>query len=182
MEKIEELIEKYDRIFENSKPNILDDPFSRGEDAGSGRVSHEIVEDLKQLKSSLPKPVEVPEFVAEWIEHVKSLQWRIEDVFSPEASNHSVTPLVEEWLTKENAELIARAWLDGYIVIKEPLYYVKFPNVETNGYDSWLMKMGDGTFELADNNDFDSMQFTEQEIKAIDDRYWAFAVPVEGEE
>ncbi|MES5413781.1 DUF1642 domain-containing protein, partial [Enterococcus mundtii] len=31
----------------------------------------------------------------------------------------------------------------------------------------------------ADNNDFDDMKFTEQEIKTIDERYWAFAVPVE---
>ena len=39
------------------------------------------------------------------------------------------------------------------------------------------MKRDDG-IELADNNDFDDMKFTEQEIKAIDERYWAFAVPV----
>lgn len=55
---IEELIKKYNHIFSNSKPDMLDDAFSRGEDAGSGRVSHEIVVDLKQLKQSLAKDAE----------------------------------------------------------------------------------------------------------------------------
>lgn len=43
---------------------------------------------------------------------------------------------------------------------------------------AYLMKSGDEV-ELADNNDFEDMKFTESEIKAIDERFWAFAVPVE---
>ena len=41
------------------------------------------------------------------------------------------------------------------------------------------MKDDRGNITIADNNDFDDMKFTESEIKAIDERYWAFAVPVE---
>lgn len=53
MNEIEELIKKYNHIFSNSVPDMLDDPFSRGEDSGSGRVSHEMIEDLKRLQRSL---------------------------------------------------------------------------------------------------------------------------------
>lgn len=41
------------------------------------------------------------------------------------------------------------------------------------------MKDDRGNITIADNNDFDDMKFTEAEIKAIDENYWPFAVPVE---
>lgn len=167
MEKIEELIDE--------KINDWDDCLNRhytGEIQNSDVLIRAALSDMEQLKSSLPKPVEVPEFVAEWIEHVKSLHWRIEDVFSPEASSHSVAPLVEEWLTKENAELIARAWLDGYTVVKEPLYYIELPG--------WGFMTDNPDNPFVDYKE-DAAQSTEKEIKAIDERYWAFAVPVEEE-
>lgn len=71
---------------------------------------------------------------------------------------------------------------DGYEVQKEPLYYVYFPGITVSAgiEEAYLMKTRNGV-ELADNNDFDDMKFTEREIKAIDERYWAFAVPVEEE-
>ncbi|MGM0143743.1 hypothetical protein IGJ94_000270 [Enterococcus sp. AZ153] len=71
---------------------------------------------------------------------------------------------------------------DGYEVQKEPLYYVYFPEITVSAgiEEAYLMKTRNGV-ELADNNDFDDMKFTEREIKAIDERYWAFAVPVEEE-
>lgn len=84
-----------------------------------------------------------------------------------------------------NPETFMRAWLIGYEVKKEPLYYVYFPEIIASPEiffpdieGAYLMKSYDG-IELADNNDFDDMKFTEREIKAIDERYWAFAVPVE---
>lgn len=150
-------------------------------------MREEFIEDLEQIKSLLPKPVAVPDFVAEWIEHVKRLHWGIIDLFSPEASNHSIAPLVEEWLTKENAELIARAWLEDYTVEKEQLYYVAFC------YDRFLVKsnakFSDGTdfiwIETLEEIEQQGIElkhhFTEKQIKAIDERYWAFAVPVEEE-
>ena len=71
---------------------------------------------------------------------------------------------------------------DGYEVQKEPLYYVYFPGITVSAgiEEAYLMKTRNGV-ELADNNDFDDMKFTEREIKAIDERYWAFAVPAEEE-
>ena len=72
-------------------------------------------------------------------------------------------------------------------VEKEPLYYVNF------GFDRFLIKgkckttMGDDfiwieEWECIENEGFEELaQFTEQEIKAIDERYWPFAVKVDGE-
>src|SRR5699024_11362812 len=100
---------------------------------------------------------------------------------------------VAEWLLDDEVEenngryLIAvQAFVTGdYEVEKEPLYYVYFPEIiaspdlmDPDIEGAYLMKNGDEV-ELADNNSFDEMKFTESEIKAIDERYWAFAVPVE---
>nr|WP_231437023.1 DUF1642 domain-containing protein [Enterococcus durans] len=80
-----------------------------------------------------------------------------------------------------NKKKATEALLYGYEVEKEPLYYVKLPVVYFNHLDleTYLMKDDRGNITIADNNDFDDMKFTESEIKAIDERYWAFAVPVE---
>ncbi|MCH1975620.1 DUF1642 domain-containing protein [Enterococcus hirae] len=94
-----------------------------------------------------------------------------------------------DWLNYSmNQNIFAQAWLFGYEVEKEPLYYVYFPEIIASPEmffpdieGAYLMKSDDG-IELADNNRFDEMKFTEREIKAIDERYWAFAVPVEQEE
>ncbi|EGO8059223.1 DUF1642 domain-containing protein [Enterococcus faecalis] len=55
---------------------------------------------------------------------------------------------------------------------KEPLYYVKLPEI---GY----MRFGYRYFYS--ENIEEAKKYTEQEIKAIDERYWPFAVKVEGE-
>lgn len=54
MGKIEELIEKYKNIEKTNEYDPMESAFERGECAGESRVAFEIVEDLKQLKSSLP--------------------------------------------------------------------------------------------------------------------------------
>lgn len=82
-----------------------------------------------------------------------------------------------------NKKKATEALLYGYEVEKEPLYYVKLPVVYFNHLDleTYLMKDDRGNITIADNNDFDDVKFTESEIKAIDERYWPFAVPVEEE-
>ena len=143
----------------------------------------------KKLRLDEPQKPVVPKFVAEWFENNKDAL----DL----AIFMAIRELdVEEWPHKTDFE----NWLDvaenkpietlihmkdGYEVEKEPLYYVYLPKIivlsemmvpDIEG--AYLMK-SDDEIELADNNDFDDMKFTEQEIKAIDERYWAFAVPVE---
>ena len=88
----------------------------------------EVLKDLKQLDE--PEKVTIPQFVANWIEHFKKTSdW---DLFQAMdyLFEHTITC---EWIeTKDNQELFARAWIDGYEVEKEPKYTVKFK--ATNQY------------------------------------------------
>ncbi|MBC1230512.1 DUF1642 domain-containing protein [Listeria booriae] len=74
---------------------------------------------------------------------------------------------------RDNRFDLIRAVLDGYTVDKEPLYMVELPNL---AYQTYLVKNDDGI--LAWQNTGAGTKFTESEIKAIDERYWQFAVPV----
>lgn len=134
------------------------------------------------------KPV-VPKFVADWFEdHKDDLEFSIWNLTIDSNANYTKDKKeMRHWIqyatNKPLKTLIAM--LDGYEVEKEPLYYIYLPKIivlpemmipDIEG--AYLMKSGDEV-ELADNNDFDDMKFTESEIKAIDERYWAFAVPME---
>ncbi|MDT0255623.1 DUF1642 domain-containing protein [Enterococcus faecium] len=136
---------------------------------------------IKQLDEP-QKPV-VPKFVAEWFEkHKRNLDYSIWE-YIREWDQQDRFSDFHQWFDKEPnnpIETLIRM-KDGYEVEKEPLYYVKLPVVYFNHLDleTYLMKDDRGNITIADNNDFDDMKFTESEIKAIDERYWAFAVPVE---
>lgn len=125
------------------------------------------------------KPV-VPKFVAEWIEYAKKKGDSLAISFKPWNLYGVEYSKADRWI-EDNQETFARAWIDGYEIEKEPLYYVKLPVVYFNHWDleAYLMKDDRGNITIADNNDFDDMKFTESEIKEIDERYWPFAVPVE---
>ena len=136
-------------------------------------------------KTGEPKKLVVPKFVAEWFEDNKhALDLTI--FIAIRGLNDEEWPHktdFENWLDvskNKPIETLVRM-KDGYEVEKEPLYYVKLPVVYFNHLDleTYLMKDDRGNITIADNNDFDDMKFTESEIKAIDERYWPFAVPVE---
>ena len=128
------------------------------------------------------KPV-VPKFVAEWFEDNKhALDLAIFTAIRElDGKRYPHETDFENWL--DNAEnnpienLIRMK--DGYEVEKEPLYEVIIG-------DLYLIK------KFNNRNDFcfdtncslctwekSAYQLTEAEIKAIDERYWPFAVPVE---
>lgn len=112
-----ELIEKIKKI-------AIDTPFQN-----SKIVDHlEVIKLIEQLDE--PEKVKIPQFVANWIEHFKKTSdW---DLFQAMdyLFEHTITC---EWIeTKDNQELFARAWIDGYEVEKEPKYTVKFK--ATNQY------------------------------------------------
>lgn len=143
------------------------------------------IRDLEQLDEP-QKPV-VPKFVADWFEENKdNLEFAIWEL-CVDSYNVKDEHGMFDWIQcSENKPIETLIHMkDGYEVEKEPLYYVYFPEIIASPEmffsdieGAYLMKSDDG-IELADNNDFDDMKFTEQEIKAIDKRYWAFAVPVE---
>ncbi|WP_301357455.1 DUF1642 domain-containing protein [Enterococcus spodopteracolus] len=142
----------------------------------------EFINDLKKLNEP-QKPV-VPKFVSEWFEDNKdvldlAIFMAIREL-DDEEWQHKTD--FENWLDvvkNKPIETLIRM-KDGYEVKKEPMYYVYFPEITVSPgiEEAYLMKTRNGV-ELADNNDFDDMKFTESEIKVIDERYWAFAVPVE---
>ncbi|EAG9593524.1 DUF1642 domain-containing protein [Listeria monocytogenes] len=131
-----------------------------------------------------PTPVlKVPQFAGDWISRCKQKGY---DLFLSIDYDDSDMPYeMYNWLTfsDENQELFARAWLDGYEVEKEPLYYVQLITI----FLGYLNERNDGRRSLRDSvqNDIFKTQFTEAEIKEMDERYWQFAVlveEVEGEE
>ena len=105
------------------------------------------------------------------------------NIFNEVTVSGFYTELVDDWICK-NDKMFVRAWIDGYEIEKEPekLYRVKFPNVTKHGNETYLYK-NDGEDvtsidwspkDFVENDESDDYIFTEQEIKAIDERYWAF--------
>lgn len=67
-----------------------------------------------------PQEVEIPMFVADWIEKCKSEKRRLHESLTYTPSG------VNGWVSNpKNQETFARAWLDGYEVEKEKRYLVK---------------------------------------------------------
>ena len=83
-----------------------------------------IINTIKQLDE--PEKVEVPQFVADWIEVAKT-------VYSLTGGMTYGGPGVNKWLENEdNQRTFTLAWFDGYEVEEEPKYTVKFK--ATNQY------------------------------------------------
>lgn len=75
---------------------------------------------IKQLDE--PKPVKVPQCVADWIEEARKTCKDVADFFNFYFTNEEVG----KWFMKERPfDLVVRAWLDGYEVEKEKRYMVK---------------------------------------------------------
>ncbi len=185
MGKIEELIEKYKQDKLMARGFIVDDL------GAVYKEIDEVIEDLQQLKSSLPTQqdkVVVPEFVAEYLEMRKQqfavggLGVAIMHVFDGKES-----PKLFNWMNN-NVEVFARAWLDDYTVEKAQLYYVELPEKNTDTYNVYgLKKYSDGKINVGyyDKKDIGksiNSKLTEKEIKSVHENYWAFAVPVEEDE
>ncbi|EKS1848193.1 DUF1642 domain-containing protein [Listeria monocytogenes] len=127
-----------------------------------------------------PTPVlKVPQFVGDWISRCKQKGY---DLFLSIDYDDSDMPYeMYNWLTfsDENQELFARAWLDGYEVEKEPLYWVQL----IEGASGYLNVRNDGIQFINSSGQTAELKtrFTEKEIKAMDKggAYWQFAVPVE---
>lgn len=89
--------------------------------------------DKAVAKVEEPELVVVPQCVADWIEQKKANgdQLYIAMDKSWESMNYTVSDWLEEGEDRYNK--FARAWMDGYEVEKEPLYYVRFIN-NCSGY------------------------------------------------
>lgn len=140
---------------------------------------------LNSLKE--PEPPVISQFVADRIEEYREIQFGISLIFM---TNRQIDDDVRfsKWLSseKDNCEIVARAWLDGYAIEKEKMYRVKFAKATKNGDEMYLEKndredaisIDWSSKDFVENEDPNDYLFTEQEIKAIDERYWAFAEEV----
>ncbi|ANT43616.1 hypothetical protein DS62502_20 [Lactococcus phage 62502] len=144
-------------------------------------------EEIVNLKSRLQQqalPV-VPDFVAEWIEILKTKG--LKPLKNPET--YGETGFTEEklqnilfWIS-EYQEDYMRAWLDGYQVEKPQLFYIDLPKVfglsDSTSDSTFVSKAESGIIlEFTKGKDY-ALKLTEQEIKSIDKRYWAFRKEVE---
>ncbi|EAE7011163.1 DUF1642 domain-containing protein [Listeria monocytogenes] len=141
-----------------------------------------------------PAPVlKVPQFADDWIKHCKQREYDLACLLDYEDSDMSAE--MNDWLCLEesNQWLLARAWMDGYEVEKEPLYYVRLPlstwnddaaELEVINMYVLLNKQSDETTFtglIINKNKKWTTKLTEAEIKGMPegDIYWQFAVPVE---
>ncbi|EJF1554403.1 DUF1642 domain-containing protein [Listeria monocytogenes] len=152
--------------------------------------------DKAVVKVEEQERIVVPQFVADWISHCKQ---KVYDLFlSMDYEDSDMSYEMHNWLTfsDENQELFARAWLDGYEVEKEPLYYVKLPISKRNESTDELEVINmclllniqsHETFISGNYRWVDKLKrtgwrtkLTEAQIKDMPegDAYWQFAVPV----
>ncbi|EMZ4167439.1 DUF1642 domain-containing protein [Listeria monocytogenes] len=140
--------------------------------------------------------VVVPQLVGDFLEnHSKEDGHTLHDLLCDLlTSRDSLDENVYDWIMEnnnENGELLARAWLDGYKVEKEPLYYVRLPfasrstdfEKETTYTYIIVNITTDEMQPSTSNRNYGSWkaELTELEIKGMPagDIYWQFAVPVE---
>ncbi|CAB3437039.1 hypothetical protein LBFFGMPE_00863 [Listeria monocytogenes] len=81
------------------------------------------LEDVVKVKE--PELIAVPRFAADWIKHCKQREYDLACLL--EYGNAGIPDEMYEWLisSADNQELLARAWLDGYEVEKEPVWVVE---------------------------------------------------------
>lgn len=93
-------------------------------DAEGAELARQIfLQDLEQLDK--PKPVKVPQCVAEWIEEARKACKDVVELFEFDFTNDEV----RKWFMQERPfDLVARAWLDGYEVEEEKRYLVTLKN------------------------------------------------------
>lgn len=96
------------------------------------------LEDVVKVKE--PELIAVPRFAADWIRHCKQREYDLACLL--EYGNAGIPDEMYKWLisSADNQELLARAWLDGYEVEKEPVWVVE----NENGYRLRSITMNPG--------------------------------------
>lgn len=145
------------------------------------KISADMLEQLDEPQ----KPV-VPKFVADWIELCKEkadLISCLSGSYEYGVNQYKRITEDEDWLFEaDHQELVARAWLYGYEVEKEPLYTVTI-NLDRKYH--LVVDEGDGNDEISttlttSHGVLGYRYFlTEKEIKSADENLWLIAVPVE---
>ena len=130
------------------------------------------------------KPVVVPDFISEWIE---SPDRDLNDMYLCERPKNVYEWTFGEGDSLENSRLkdLIDAIDNGYEVKEEPKYYVinnqnYFLLAKDKGHGFVFSTGGNSKIGNTDNISA-TFKLTEQEIKDYDERYMAFAIPVEND-
>nr|DAL82216.1 MAG TPA: Protein of unknown function (DUF1642) [Caudoviricetes sp.] len=140
---------------------------------GYNDASDDILDIIKKLDE--PQKVKVPQFVAKWISKCQELNWNLSDLLAPEIFDSTFAFNTKEWLRqdKQNYDILARAWLDGYEVEEEPKYTMPVPYVS---YPVHYSIRDDGVITFTQGN---PQTFTQAELDKYFPDIKQFAVPVE---
>ncbi|EPB3076054.1 DUF1642 domain-containing protein [Enterococcus faecalis] len=170
-----------------------EDEWARGYDDGVN-ASIEVVKELKVHGKVIFSHEE--KFVADWLNDLRGqisnvklnsgavfmtfIGRQLERYYDEEYS--LITYEVEGWLKiLKNKVRLFNAIDNGYEFEKEQLYYVDFIN-DGDVHKRLILDHENGKYNIVDWSDnligLVQEMFTEQEIKAIDERYWPFAVKV----
>lgn len=171
-------------IEELDEPEMLSDDFLRsrsdwvnlchtGEQVRA--VKCDVLRNVLAPKVNEPSKPVIPKFVAEAFEKVKGSNVYAESILK---DMYNSSDEVAIWLVApSNEKLLLRAWLDGYEVEEEKLYYVLNKHGQTLlVFIGGVVCLSSG-YVLRDGNK-DKYQLTEKQIKDYDERYWEFAVEV----
>ncbi|HAP3783562.1 DUF1642 domain-containing protein [Enterococcus faecalis] len=145
---------------------------------GANYVTERAISLAKQLDE--PKKAVLPKTATDFIEESLGMGSDKVDIIDSAISFARAMPNDEFSLWfKSNRDLFVNALANGYEVEKEPLYHVLLS-------DKGATNIGYTFLNLAGTIDFTICKekvdtLTENQIKAIDERYWPFAVKVEGE-
>ena len=137
------------------------------------------LEDSEKLEE--PKKVVIPKFVADWIEEMKQDERPLYNVMSSLTNKRNHEWTIWKRANMNFSETVAQAWLYGYEVEEEKLYYV----LDKQGKTLLALIGGEvhisGGYVLSEGTATkDVYQLTEKQIKDYDERFWSFAVEVEG--
>ena len=150
-------------------------------------IKNQVLDIVSQIKSVVPK------FIAEYIEHCKVNDITLLGALDPVSKLGGEGPVNSfgtsmgkciAWAT-HNQNTFARAWLDGYEIEKEPLYFVEIPNPNTKDVYNYFLKKESSTGKVVlfkksvnprNNKD---LWLTESEIKEDFEWAWQWAKEVE---
>ncbi|EJA7928219.1 DUF1642 domain-containing protein [Listeria monocytogenes] len=178
--------------------NELLNGWYNGKEFGTGnslvKVSRDKIISTKDCFIAKEKEAElvvVPQCVDDWLIFCTSVGYDLANALYIVKGHMPVA--IYEWLqnNNDNQELLARAWMDGYEVEKEPLYYVKLPFVSQSTdfekettYTYIIVNITTDEMQPSTSNRNHGSwkaELTEEQIKDMPggDVYWRFAVLVE---
>ena len=143
----------------------LDEPYLKAEF---------VLELIKQLDE--PKPVKVPQFVADVLEGAREHSPELEDALHYTWGNGS-KEFTEWYKKKSNRDLFARAWLDGYEVEEEKRYLVKIKGIDTNF--NFLNRHRNENYWIFSSKDKNTLYQTQHTRKELEEANfgWVFDCP-----